>query len=91
MLDAYHGRIQKGRFPPAFLFLDIRPQEVDVNVHPAKREVRFRDDGAIRRFVLNAITETLAASRADDIGQAVTPIALATETKIERQPPQQPK
>ena len=83
VLDAYHGRIQKGRYPPAFLFLEIQPQEVDVNVHPAKREVRFRDDGAIRRFVLNAITETLAASRADDIGQAVTPIPLATEAKIE--------
>ena len=74
VLDAYHGRIQKGRFPPAFLFLDIRPQEVDVNVHPAKREVRFRDDGVIRRFVLNAITETLAASRADEIAQTIAPI-----------------
>ena len=74
VLDAYHGRIQKGRYPPAFLFLEIRPQEVDVNVHPAKREVRFRDDGAIRRFVLNAVTETLAASRADDIAQTIAPI-----------------
>ncbi|CAA6694488.1 DNA mismatch repair protein MutL [Lentimonas sp. CC19] len=73
VLDAYHGRIQKGRFPPAFLFLEIKPQEVDVNVHPAKREVRFRDDGAIRRFVLNAVTETLAASRADDIAQTIAP------------------
>ncbi len=60
VLDAYHGRIQKGRYPPAFLFLDIAPQEVDVNVHPAKREVRFRDDGAIRRFVLGAVSDTLA-------------------------------
>jgi DNA mismatch repair protein MutL len=59
VLDAYHGRIQKGRYPPAFLFLEIEPQEVDVNVHPAKREVRFRNDGAIRRFVLGAITDTL--------------------------------
>ncbi|MFT6059037.1 MAG: DNA mismatch repair protein MutL [Lentimonas sp.] len=83
VLDAYHGRIQKGRYPPAFLFLDIHPQEVDVNVHPAKREVRFRDDGAIRRFVLNAITETLAASRADNIAQTVTPIPLATDAKME--------
>jgi len=83
VLDAYHGRIQKGRYPPAFLFLEIPPKEVDVNVHPAKREVRFRDDGAIRRFVLNAITETLATSRADDIVQAVTPIGLATHAKIE--------
>ena len=62
VLDAYHGRIQKGRYPPAFLFLEIQPQEVDVNVHPAKREVRFRNDGAIRRFVLGAITETLVAA-----------------------------
>lgn len=83
VLDAYHGRIQKGRYPPAFLFLEIHPQEVDVNVHPAKREVRFRDDGAIRRFVLNAITETLAASRADNIAQTVTPIPLATDAKME--------
>ena len=59
VLDAYQGRIQKGRYPPAFLFLEIEPQEVDVNVHPAKREVRFRNDGAIRRFVLGAITDTL--------------------------------
>ena len=62
VLDAYHGRIQKGRYPPAFLFLDIEPQEVDVNVHPAKREVRFRNDGAIRRFVLGAVADTLAAA-----------------------------
>ncbi len=63
VLDAYHGRIQKGRYPPAFLFLNIHPQEVDVNVHPAKREVRFRNDGQVRRFVLGAISETLANYR----------------------------
>lgn len=63
VLDAYHGRIQKGRYPPAFLFLDIQPQEVDVNVHPAKREVRFRNDGDVRRFVLGAVSETLAGLR----------------------------
>ena len=86
VLDAYHGRIQKGRFPPAFLFLEIRPQEVDVNVHPAKREVRFRDDGAIRRFVLNAVTETLAANRADDIAQTSAPAPTTTPVKAASQP-----
>ena len=60
ILDAYHGRIQKGRYPPAFLFLEVPHGEVDVNVHPAKREVRFRDDGSIRRFVLEAVSATLA-------------------------------
>ncbi|MEO0511105.1 MAG: DNA mismatch repair endonuclease MutL [Verrucomicrobiota bacterium] len=63
VLDAYHGRIQKGRYPPAFLFLAIKPQEIDVNVHPAKREIRFRNDGEVRRFVLGAISETLANHR----------------------------
>lgn len=72
VLDAYHGRIQKGRYPPAFLFLDIEPQEVDVNVHPAKREVRFRNDGAIRRFVLGAVADTLSAATAAERPQPAT-------------------
>lgn len=63
VLDAYQGRIQKGRYPPAFLFLDISPKFVDVNVHPAKREVRFHNEGLIRRFVLNAIMEALSAGK----------------------------
>ncbi|HKK17851.1 MAG TPA: DNA mismatch repair endonuclease MutL, partial [Opitutales bacterium] len=75
VLDAYHGRIQKGRYPPAFLFLEIQPQEVDVNVHPAKREVRFRNDGDVRRFVLGAISETLSSLRESPP---------ATEAKAER-------
>lgn len=59
VLDAYQGRIQKGRYPPAFLFLEIDSRAVDVNVHPAKREVRFRNEGAVRRFVLEAVTQAL--------------------------------
>jgi len=73
VLDAYHGRIQKGRYPPAFLFLDIQPQEVDVNVHPAKREVRFRNDGDVRRFVLGAISETLSNLRDTPTATEATP------------------
>lgn len=61
VLDAYHGRIQKGRYPPAFLFLEIDSQAVDVNVHPAKREVRFRNEGEVRRFVLEAVSKALEA------------------------------
>lgn len=92
VLDAYHGRIQKGRFPPAFLFLEIQPCEVDVNVHPAKREVRFRDDGAIRRFVLNAVTETLADSRSKDMAQTVAPHApVKSEPPLAVSPKRSPK
>ncbi|MFP4202996.1 MAG: DNA mismatch repair endonuclease MutL [Opitutales bacterium] len=73
VLDAYHGQIQKGRYPPAFLFLELAAREVDVNVHPAKREIRFHNDGAVRRFVLNAVTDTLAAYRTQDLPTTETP------------------
>lgn len=81
VLDAYHGHIQKGRYPPTFLFLEIEPQAVDVNVHPAKREVRFRDDGSVRRFVLGAISETLAATR-----ESVTTPIPAAESATDKAP-----
>ncbi|MGB0743367.1 MAG: DNA mismatch repair endonuclease MutL [Opitutales bacterium] len=89
VLDAYHGQIQKGRYPPAFLFLEIQPHEVDVNVHPAKREVRFRNDGEVRRFVLGAISETLSGLRANEPISHQTkdaPRKVQTATEARRSP-----
>ncbi len=59
VLEAYHTHVPKGRYPPAILFLEIDPAAVDVNVHPAKREVRFRDEGRVRQFVLGAVLARL--------------------------------
>lgn len=62
VLDAYMGKIPKGRFPIVFLFLSIDPKDVDVNIHPTKKEIRFRDEAGVRQFVLKVIHAQLEAS-----------------------------
>jgi DNA mismatch repair protein MutL len=64
LIESYHTLIQKGRYPLAFLFLDIDPAGIDVNVHPAKKEIRFRDEGRIRSFIIRSIMEHLRPKEA---------------------------
>ena len=63
--EGYHTALMKGQYPVTFLFLEIDPGAVDVNVHPAKREVRFRDPNSVREAIVRVIQETLAGGRAD--------------------------
>jgi DNA mismatch repair protein MutL len=63
--EGYHTALMKGQFPVTFLFLRLDPASVDVNVHPAKREVRFRDPTAVREAVVNSIRRTLEGGRSD--------------------------
>lgn len=57
---AYMDFIENGRHPMLCLFLNIDPDEVDVNVHPAKAEVRFRDSSSIRGLIISGIKHALA-------------------------------
>jgi len=61
--EGYHTALMKGQYPVTFLFLEMDPEAVDVNVHPAKREVRFREPDAIRNAVAETIRRTLETDR----------------------------
>src|SRR5438270_5211790 len=63
--EGYHTALMKGQYPVTFLFLTLDPAAVDVNVHPAKREVRFRDPNSVREAVVAAVQRTLESGRDD--------------------------
>jgi DNA mismatch repair protein MutL len=68
---AYQGAIAAGRHPVAALWLDVPAEAVDVNVHPAKLEVRFRDAADVRAMVIGAVRSALSA------GAAPRPVSFA--------------
>jgi DNA mismatch repair protein MutL len=59
LLEGYHTALMKGRYPVCCLFLELDPAEVDVNIHPAKREIKFHREKAVRQLVARAVRETL--------------------------------
>ena len=63
----YGDLVPRGRFPMVALFVSLPPSEVDVNVHPTKAEVRFRDPGLVRGLIVGALRDTLMSA-----GQRVT-------------------
>ncbi|MBU1694283.1 MAG: DNA mismatch repair endonuclease MutL [Verrucomicrobia bacterium] len=59
--EAYHTLLPRGRYPVLFLFLELPPGQLDVNVHPAKKEVRFRNPGAVRDTVIEGLRRALGS------------------------------
>jgi DNA mismatch repair protein MutL len=88
--EAYHGLTPERRHPSVFLFIKVHPEEVDVNVHPTKREVRFREPSQTRDTVIAAIRNALHVESSAGLppshrpeestgGQAVPDATLAIE------------
>jgi DNA mismatch repair protein MutL len=73
LLEGYGGRLIKGRFPAAALFLELPFDQVDVNVHPSKHEIRFAQSREVHRFVQAAVAAALV--RAETPRLSVAPPA----------------
>lgn len=77
VIDGYYTKLMKGKYPFAIIFLEINPKEVDVNVHPSKKIVKFSNEEEIYGIVLNEIEKSFAGD--DDF------VSPTLEQKIEKE------
>ncbi len=74
VMEGYRHLLMKGRYPVVALFLELDPAQVDVNVHPTKHEVRFREQGLVHDFIVNSLQKELRPA------DWLTPVAPIAET-----------
>lgn len=88
LLEGYHTALMKGRYPVCCLFLEIDPAAVDVNIHPAKREVKFHREREVRQLTAQAIRETLLAFHRESGAQSPQSTVHSPQSKVR---PSQPE
>ena len=76
--EAYRGLVMVGRYPVGFLFFDVPPDMVDVNVHPTKAEVRFRDNSLMFSLIRGSVKQRLM--RENLVPTLTVPVEQATES-----------
>lgn len=67
VIDSYYTKLMKGRYPFAIIFLEIDPKEIDVNVHPSKKIVKFSNETRIYSYVKQKMDEVLALEEREDL------------------------
>jgi DNA mismatch repair protein MutL len=88
LVDCYRDVLPRGRFPSAVLFVDVPLEAVDVNVHPAKWEVRFADGRAAHRWIAEAVRSGLAGRRWLGGSPSGGTASLAQRAQVSRSEPQ---
>jgi len=80
--EAYHGLLMPGKYPVAIINISLPPQEVDVNIHPTKREVKFRDEhtvfSAVQRTLRRALVEQVPVPKIEEVA------AIAYESPVKQ-------
>ena len=84
--EGYHTALMKGQYPVTFLFLELDPKAVDVNAHPAKREVRFHDPNGVRETIVRCIQQTLETARAEWQEKFRAPVRPSTDVPAKPAP-----